>query len=216
MLIPLLLILAVFLFIWVMTAKAEPLDTYHSSWHLVRALAAEDAADFATALPLATSEGDFANKPAAAFRIPARNIGLRSEGYSAGSKWMFAFLGVTTDTDDDSETFSFTLVGWAKTNGMAQVICDGDGAIGTQDVVVYPGGSAADPNSGWADTLSVDATTKWPRDGDANNVMVYNSGNNQVAILVVETTGLEYIYPFIYDAAGSAEATSIAVYGRRY
>jgi hypothetical protein len=184
---------------------AEPLDTYHSSWHLVRAVAAEDAADFATALALATSKGDYANKPSGAFRISSRYAGSRAEGYSPGSKWMFAICG----TDADNETFSFNVVGWAKTNGMAQIICEGNGILGSQDVVIYPGGSTA-TNGFWADTISLDETTKWP------SVAVYNSGDNEVAIIVIETTGLEWIQFIVYDAGGGAEAASIGVYGRRY
>jgi len=186
---------------------AEPIDTYHSSWHLVRAVAAEDAADFATALALATSKGDFANKPAGAFQIPSRSAGMsrRGEGYSPGTKWMFAICG----TDAADETFSFNVVGWAKTNGMAQIICEGNGVLGTQDVVIYPGGSTA-TNGFWADTITLDETTKWP------SVAACNSGDNEVAIIVIETTGLEWIQFIVYDAGGGAEAASIGVYGRRY
>jgi hypothetical protein len=212
--IPLLIIVAVIIgFVLVRKVFAEPVDTYHSSWHLIRTLDTEDAADFATALALATNAGDFDSIPSDAFRITSHSAGIGPhEGMSPGGAWMLVFGCSTTDTDDDSETFSFTLVGWAKTNGMAQVICEGDGAAGTQDVVTYPGASSAtDANDTWADTLNLDETTKWP------SVAVYNaSGDNEVAILVFDTTGLEYIYPFIYDAAGTAEATAVAVYGRRY
>jgi hypothetical protein len=207
----LLLAVAVFGFVMVRRVFAAPVDTYHSSWHLVRALAAEDGETFAGAIALATDEGDFANIPASAFQISSTRAGVGPhEGYSAGGAWMFAFACSTTDADDDSETFSFNLVGWAKTNGMAQVICEGNGAAGTQDVVIYPGGSAADANDTWADTISLDETTKWP------SVAAYNSGDNEVAILLVDMTGLEYVYPFIYDANGTSEASAVAVYGRRY
>jgi hypothetical protein len=186
--------------------KAEPLDTYHSRWHLVKAVAAEDAADFATTIDLAGAEGDFAHKTANAFRIASFQSGYgRHEGYSPGSKWMFAFCG----TDAADETFSFNLVGWAKANGMAQVICEGNGVLGTQDVVIYPGGGTA-TNAYWADTIELDETTKWP------SVAVYNSADNEVAIIVVETTGLEWIDFVTYDVGGGAEAASLGVYGRRY
>lgn len=193
------------------SVQAEPLDTYHSSWHLIRALAAEDGANFAAGIDLAGSEGDYANIPTDAFQV--RSVMSETgphEGYSAGGAWIFVFGCSTTDSDDDNETFSFTLVGWAKSNGMAQVLCEGDGVAGTQDVVIYPGGSATDANDVWADTVNLDETTKWP------GVAVYNSGDNEVCMLVVDTTGLEYVYPYIYDAAGSSEAAAVAVYGRRY
>ena len=198
--------------VWANLLIAEPIDQYHSSWHEVRAAATEDATDFATALALATSKGDFANKPAGAFQIPSRyKVAGRGEGYSQGTRWMFAVCGGPTEND----TFSFNLVGWAKGNGMAQVICEGNGVLGTQDVVVYPGGAAA--TAWWVDTLAIDETTKWPRDGDAANVQIYNSGDNEVALLVVETTGLEWIQFIVYAADGSGtEMTDTAVYGRRY
>ncbi len=188
--------------------RAEPVSTHHSSWRVIRASAAEDAADFATALPLATSEGDFANKPSGAYHITSRDaIGSHSEGYSPGGAWMFAICGVGVDTD----TFSFNIVGWGKTNGMAQVIAEGDGALGPQDVVIYPGGAAV-TDGFWADTITLDETTKWP------SVAAFNSGDNEVATIVVDTTGLEWIQFIVYDALGAqaSEANSVAVYGRRY
>lgn len=197
---------AIVTFLPLVKVEAEPMDTHHSSWHLIRSLAAEDAADFATALALATSAGDYANKLSDAFHI--RTFGAAGggrEGYSAGGAWMFVFCG--TDAADD--VFSFNLVGWAKRNGMAQVICEGNGILGTQDVVIYPGGTTA-TNGYWADTIVLDETTKWP------SVAVYNSGDNEVAFILVDMTGIDWVYPIIYDAAGTAEATAIAVYGRRY
>lgn len=194
-------------------AQAEPLDTYHSSWHVIRATAAEDGANFAAVYDLAGDEGNFANKGAAAFRIFSRSQFGAAEGYSPGSRWMFAICG----THDDGDTFSFNVVGWAKTNGMLQMICEGNGLLGKQDVVIQPDGTV-DPNGFWADTIALDDTKLWPGlYNDANDgIIVRNSGNDQVAILVIETTGLEWIQFVVYDAAGTAEAASITVYGRRY
>lgn len=201
------LVIGALIVLFTIPSKAVPIETHHSSWHLVRDTAAEDAADFATALPLATSEGDFANMTTSSFRISSYNVvSSRSEGYSPGGAWMFVFCG--TDAADD--TFSFTLVGWAKTNGMAQVICEGNGILGTQDVVLYPDDGATATNAFWADTITLDETTKWP------SVAVYNSGDNEVAFILVDMTGLEYVYPYIYDAAGTAECATVTVYGRRY
>lgn len=278
---------------------AEPLDTYHSSWHLIREAADEDGETFADVYDLTTA-GNFANKDSSSvaaggpFRIPAYQAGVRAEGHSPGSRWMLAFCGKNyNDTDD---TFSFNVIGWSKTNGMLQNIAEGDGVLGTQGVIVYPDGgdavgelasetavaydhsggaqdtyftvtnggfdgavagmlayvtgtnitsayyqvtivtdannvkiavTATDDNTDstvqinpafWADTLSIDEKTKWVRDGDAANVQVYNSGDNEVAVLVIETTGLEWVQVVVYsaDAATSEEAGAIAVYGRRF
>lgn len=183
---------------------AEPVDTYHNGWNLVRDTAAEDGATFAAALDLAGSEGDFANKPSGAFYI--RPTGRPGQETSPGGGWIFAIAG----TDAADETFSFTLVGWARLNGMAQVLVHGDGVLGTQDVVLYPHDGSTATNGFWADTINLDATTSWP------SINSYNSGNDEVGIIAVDLTGLEWIQFFIYDAAGSAEAVNITVLGRRY
>ena len=192
-----------------MGVRAEPTDTYHSSWHEIRVSAAEDGANFAAVLALATNEGDFANKPSGAFQIQSHSAGIanRGEGYSPGGAWMFSICGVGLADD----TFSFNLVGWAKTNGFAQIICEGNGILGTQDVVIYPGGSAVTDGL-WADAIVLDETTKWP------SIAVYNSGDNEVAVIVVDTTGLEWVQFIVYDSLSSqaGEANSTAVYGRRY
>lgn len=69
----------------------------------------------------------------------------------------------------------------------------------------------------WADTIAIDETTKWPRDADANNVMVYNSGDNEVAMIVVEVGSLEWLQWVFYDCDGATgeEAGNVTVYGRR-
>jgi len=290
--IAMLLVLAVGSFMFVLPlTMAEPVDTYHSRWHLVRETADEDAADFATAYDLTgvgTTDGDFASKDTSsvlaggAFQIRSANASFGHEGYSAGGAWIFAICGSNyADVDD---TFSFDIIGWSKTNGMLQKIAEGDGVIGTQAVGIYPDGgdahgalisltsvaythstetftesgefgdaavgmmarvtgtgftneivdittatantvicdittSATDCTDAtiqinpafWADTINLDATTKWP------SVAVYNSGNNQVCIVLIDTTGLEWIQWIFYDAgAGSGEAGNITVYGRRY
>lgn len=197
-------------FMYLRSLPAEPLDTYHSRWHLVRDTADEDAADFATALDLEGGKGDFANKPSGAFHIPPFGSSRGNEGSSAGAAWRLAFSGSTTDGDDDSETFGFTVVGWARINGMAQVICDGTGKIGLQDVVLYPHDNSSATNRWWADTLVL-GTSKW------RSAVVYNSGNDQVCIIHIDVAGLEWLQVFIYDANGTgSEAGDITVIGRRY
>jgi hypothetical protein len=185
-------------------ATAEPVDTYHSSWQRVKDSASEDGANFAATLNLSSNEGDFDDMPSEAFHIIAR--GAPGQEYSLGGAWQFAFYG----TDAANETFSFTLVGYARANGMAQIICEGDGVLGTQDVQTEPNGDAI-TNGFWADTINLDETTKWP------SVAVYNaSGDNEMAILSVDLAGLEYVVFITYDVAGSSEASTLGVYGRRY
>jgi len=64
----------------------------------------------------------------------------------------------------------------------------------------------------WVDTINLDETTKWP------SVAVYNSGDNEVAFIVVDMTGLEWVQFVVYaaDAATNEEAGDVTVYGRLY
>jgi len=274
---------------------AEPVDTYHSSWHLVRETADEDGSSFAAVYDLSgvgTDDGDFASKDSSSvasggpFHIRSYNTDDGPhEGFSAGGAWMFVICGENFNNTDD--TFSFNIVGWSKTNGMMQVIAEGDGVLGTQAVGIYPDGGDAlgrtvsetgveythstttltttgdgfdgavvgmlarvtgtnltneivqittvtnanviicsgitstDDNEDstvqfnpafWADTINLDETTKWP------SVAVYNSGDNEVAFLIVDTTGLEWIQFVLYacDGETNEEAGNLTVYGRRY
>lgn len=304
-----LFVAALILFV-MQTTKAEPLDTYHSGWYLIRETADEDAVDFATEYDL-TTEGNFANKDSSSvaaggpFKVPSVDTGIDYRHYSPGSKWMFTFCGENFNNVDD--TFSFNLIGWSKTNGMLQVLAEGDCVLGTQAVIVYPDSgdavgatcsetavaydhtagtqelyftvtnegfdgaivgqlayvtgtnitsgyyevlivtdtnnvsinvTATDDNTDstvqinpafWADTINLDETTKWGGAlADPNTVTGYyqmlgtitviNSGDNEVAGLVVELTGIEWIQFVIYaaDAATNEEAGNITVYGRRY
>lgn len=83
----------------------------------------------------------------------------------------------------------------------------------------------------WADTINLDETTKWSgAKADPNNIYGYyqmpgtvaviNSGDNEVACLIIDTTGLEWIQFVFYDCDGyggtSGEAGNMTVYGRRY
>ena len=203
-----LIVACVFALTMVYISEAEPLDTYHGEWARVKDSAVEDGTNFAATIALATNGGDFADMTAGAYHITSRRYTMQPETASPGGAWMFAFYGTTTNDD----TFSFNLVGWSKTNGMVQVICEGDGVLGTMDVQIEPNGDAI-TNGFWADTITLDETTKWP------SVAVYNSGDNECAILVVDLTGLEWIDFVTYgvDGANSAgEADTLGVYGRPY
>lgn len=196
-------------------AQAEPLDTHHSSWSLVRETATEDGATFETVYDLDANEGDWASRDSnsvadgGSFRIRSTNIGARTpEGKSPGAVWIFTITGGVEDND----TFSFHIVGWSKTNGMLQVLAVGDGIIGTQDVVLYPDDGAA-AILWWADTINIDSVSpvRWP------GVSVRNSGNDEVAMILVDLTGIEYIQFVFYDADGTGtKANNLTVFGRRY
>ncbi len=78
----------------------------------------------------------------------------------------------------------------------------------------------------WADTLSINETTKWTStidgstsaSGNKGVLEVINSATNEVAGLVVDLDGIEWIQWVIYDAlpAQTGEAGDITVYGRKF
>ena len=299
------LVAATYLVIPMLPAKADPADAFHSEWVKVRATADEDAATFALTYDL-TLEGNFANKDSAtvagggAYQISPR-AGL-------DNRWMFALCAKNYDVGADNtidNTFSFTLIGWAKDNGMLQVIAEGDCVLGTQGVIVYPDNgnafdalvdetavtythgntkftvtneafdgvvagmmayvtgtnltdgyyavtTATDANnivcSGitsannntdstvqsnpafWADTITLDETSKWVStlngagadSGNEGVLAVINAEGTisagEVASIVVNLDGIEWIQWVIYDAlpAQTTEAGDITVYGRKF
>ncbi|MHC4739777.1 MAG: hypothetical protein ACYS9Y_12805 [Planctomycetota bacterium] len=199
--------------------RADPVDQYHSGWKLIRETATEDGATFAAVYNLASDGGNFANKDSSTvanggpYQIRSHQ-GRGTEYESSGTRWVFAICGGAAIND----TFSFNVVGWARINGMAQVICEGDGVIGTQDVVLYPDDSATATSVWWADTITLDETTKWTSSANEGTLAVLNSGGNEVALLVIDLAGIEWIQFVFYDAddAVGGEADPITVYGRPY
>ena len=190
-------------------AQAEPLDSYHKRWFLVRETATEDGADLAAVYALATNKGNFASKdPCSVILGGAFPIRSSNRGISVGGAWAFIICGGLADDD----TFSFDILGWAIANGPAQVIAHGDGVIGTQDVVLYPDDSAAAASIWWADTLNIDTVADWP-----GSIGIYNSGNDEICMLVIDMTGLEWVQFVMYECDGSGtEASNLTVYGRPY
>lgn len=125
----------------VLPAKAVPLDTYHSSWYLVRETADEDGVNFGAVYDLTTTS-NFASKDSSSvanggpYRIRSYYGGTGSEYISSGGAWMFALCGKNYEDVDD--TFSFHILGWSRENGMLQVIAEGDAVLGDQAVITYP------------------------------------------------------------------------------
>jgi len=200
-------------------SRAEPVDGYQASWQLVRETATEDGADFDAVYDLAAAEGDFASKDSSAvsaggpFRLKSQRSDL-GQYLTVGTKWQFIIAGGAADDD----TFSVDIIGWSRDNGPQQKIAEGNGVIGTQDVVLYPDDGATATNVWWADTIAFDATTKWTTAaGGQNGISVLNSGNNQIAVIELHTQGIEWIQFVFYDALASqaGEADPVTVFGRR-
>lgn len=180
-----------------------------SEWQLIRASGTEDGATSAACLTVA-SAGNFANMPATAFQISAKGASDTTD--------VRAVIGICGGADPnlDNDTGSFVIYCWAE-GGPAEFICEGDFVLGTQQVVKFPNTTDAATNCNWADTINVDSTSVWIK-----GVLVTDSGNNRIAHLSFDTTGLKYIRIFFYDAAGVSgaaqpnESNNTRAYARFY
>lgn len=201
---------------------ARPRDTYQAHWQLVRATATEDDDTFADAYNLAGNGGDFAGKgtnsvaEGGPFRIKKQRSDL-GQYQSFGDKWQFIMCGGISS----GYTYSFTLVGWAADNGPLQVICEGNGLTGGQDVVLFPHNGEAAANTWWVAMMWLDETTKWPlATGGANGVSLINEDMafGEICVLEVDLQGLEWIQFVFYDAKFVQQGTvsdPTTVFGRR-
>lgn len=165
--------------------------TVHESYRVLRVEADEDT-------PIAlTTAGNFAAKPASAIPFTTRG--------QQGTQNTIALAFSGGDTAND--TFSWRIYGWRMSNGPAELIANGTGILGTQQVVIYPQGGAT-TNKFWADSLSV-TTDYWMR-----TVAEQTVGGNSVAKLMFDFLGYEWIYVEITDADGATgiQAGDITVY----
>jgi len=134
---------------------------------------------------------------------------VTNEAFDGMVAGMMAYV-TSTDANATSGYYAITTVTDSNAIIMSGMTSTGDVATGGIRVQSNP--------AFWVDTINLDETTKWPRDGDGNNVLVYNSGDNEVAFIVVETTGLEWVQFVVYDAtpAQTGEAGDVTVFGRLY
>jgi len=169
-------------------------ETYHAPYTLLRAEANEDA----TALDL-TTKGDFANMPAA-----AKRLGSNAGANNAVGAIQLIFCGGSAA----GKTFTYTIYAWRTDNGPAEFVATGTGTLGTQAVIKYPHNRATATSKFWADTLT--ATGRWNKTVTSTD----STGNNQVAKLLFDFCGYEYIYVEVTSADGSTgtEAGNISVY----
>jgi hypothetical protein len=172
-----------------------------SDWQIVRASGLEDAANSAACLATATAS-NYANISATAFRIPSVGASDTSD-----VRCILSILGGAAA----NENFSFVIYGYAV-GGPAEFICEGDGILGAQTAVAYPNTGTVVADTYWADTINIDSTTIWVK-----GVYVTDSGNDRIAHLCFDTTGLAFIKVYFYDANGATtEAGPVMVYARFY
>jgi hypothetical protein len=209
----LLLMLVVLIAVGPFVSLAEPLDTYHQGWSLVRETANEDGANFAAVYDLTGGAGtsNFAGKDSSSV-LNGGPFHIRPTGFpvpvSPGSRWQFVICGEARNGADD--TFSFDVVGWAAGNGMLQKIVEGDGVLGTQTVVTYPDdgadavgatvgvtGVTFDLAGGSLAKLFTDTSDTGSFDGAVVGMMAYVTGTN--------------ITDGIYDVNGVTDANNITI-----
>jgi len=177
-----------------MVVGMNTLDTVHSRYLPLRAEADENASTIDL-----TTAGDFASMPAGAVKLLARD-----DGTGSGVNMIeLVFCGGSAA----NKTFTYTIYAWRAGNGMARLVATGTGTLGTQAVVIYPGGSTA-TSKYWADTLSV--TSRWIK----SVVSSAETGSNETASLAFDGFGFEWIYVEITAADGATgdEAGDISVY----
>jgi hypothetical protein len=199
---------------------AEPLDTYHQGWSLVRETANEDGANFAAVYDLTGGAGtsNFAGKDSSSV-LNGGPFHIRPTGFpvpvSPGSRWQFVICGEARNGADD--TFSFDVVGWAAGNGMLQKIVEGDGVLGTQTVVTYPDdgadavgatvgvtGVTFDLAGGSLAKLFTDTSDTGSFDGAVVGMMAYVTGTN-ITDGIYDVNGVTDAIAY----AGKAETTGI-------
>jgi hypothetical protein len=109
------------------------------------------------------------------------------------------------------KTFGYKIWAWKFGGGMAELIAEGTGTLGTQAVVKYPHNGQTATNRFWADTLSIS-------DGGQGTPETFQiadgTGTNRCAKIYGYNCGYEWIYCEITDADGTTgtEAGWITVY----
>ena len=194
------LAVCIVLFVVMLSCMAFFTETYHAPYNLLRAEADEDPnTTIGSTLVDLTTGGDFASMPATVVRLgssygPNNAVGAMQLIFCGGSA--------------ASKTFTYTIYAWRPGNGPAEFVATGTGTLGTQAVVKYPHNGAAATSKFWAHALTV--TGRWNKTVASTDI----TGNNEVAKLLFDFCGYEYIYVEITGADGStgSEAGDVSVY----
>ncbi len=163
---------------------------------------ARNEADEETYLDLTTA-GDYASKPAV---IGATGKGIvdifadrhESATISRVNGIEFFFSGGSAA----GKTFSWRIIAWRNSNGMARIMAEGTGELGTQAVVRYPlvpgGGTAAATDKFWADNLVI-TYENWVKEVEATDT----GSSNSAASVWCDDAGYRYWLVEISDADGA-------------
>lgn len=168
-----------------------------------RLFVARAAAVNETVLDL-TTKGDFANKPATALDLQARDVispkdlPVNAELKPNGLRFLFCGDGSA------NATFNWYLKTWGNENWPCKYVATGTGTLGTQAVVKFPHNGAT-TSMLWADTLTV-TWHNWPK----GIVATDSTGHNTISEIWLDGCGSRYWLPEITDI--SNENGLIAVY----
>jgi hypothetical protein len=149
-----------------------------------------------------TTTGDFTHKPTAAKHIPVVQYTQQTQVKNV----VFYFCGGSAA----NKTFGYKIWAW-RNNGMAELVAEGTGTLGTQAIVKYPNNSTTATNKYWADTLTISSGGQ----GTPETFQVADgSGADRCAKLYGYNCGYEWFYCEITDADGTtgSEAGLVSVY----
>lgn len=148
--------------------------------------------------------GATASDTAVTFTHSGKTFTVTNAAFADVSVNMMAYVSEAADANITSGFYEITTYSDANSIAISGVSSDHDDAAVT--VQINP--------AFWADVINLDETTKWP------SVAVYNSeaGSGQMAFILIDMTGLEWIQFVVYaaDAATNEEAGNITIYGRPY
>jgi hypothetical protein len=105
---------------------------------------------------------------------------------------IFSFEGEGSDIVE----FAWRVYGWRNMNGPAEIVCDGTGMLGTQQVVEFPHNGVAAPGRLWADTIVVE-NDRWMKEVEGTSYE-----GNSVGKLWFDACGYRYFYVEILTSTG--------------
>ena len=186
----------------------KPLATPSHPWALLRAGATEDNT---AAYTLSSKDLDYSTiiKSPANCEVTDGIIDTyRQFGRTANGIWVICY---TDGTDIANDTFDFELFAWKAHSsgpGIKVFSTSSNGCIaGSRTCIKDPVDGGTITAGLWVDTIGLDSGTNWP-----GGVVVYNSANNDIAVIEFDLGGCRYLHSNVFNAAGGGtEAAKAAI-----
>ncbi|MDO8302236.1 MAG: hypothetical protein Q7T18_03250 [Sedimentisphaerales bacterium] len=180
---------------WTWTATSQK----HQGYVFVRG--AVQAVDSNATLIDLTTEGDYTQIPAGAFEFS------RDKDAAMSDSRMVRFVSCITDDSGTDASYTVQYIGWRADNGAAEVLFSVVYTAGTQQVVKYPESrttACGVTTAYWAATA-----VKTERSIACD---VFNSGNNNIAVIECDMRGFVYVYPQVTAISDAATLAGIKFY----